>query len=276
MRNFWVGILVFAAGCGFAKAAETPKQDVLPTDRMGVMKPVSISYRKIAASFGPVETSLDVFGEIAQEPERVFHIVAPQSGTLKGVYFKADDLIEKGDLLASVSGPNGRAAEIRSTSHGILLSTYAKPGDVVDTVTSIMSIGEMDAMRATFNVFEKDLAKIKIGEKVFVESLAYPGKNFEGRVDFIAPQVDEETRAVKVRATIDNREEHLLRLGMFVKGRILIPSDHPVLKIPNEAIQTIDGREIVFLPVDTGEIIVREVRPGRRGARETEIDSGLK
>ena len=162
-----------------------------------------------------------------------------------------------------------------SPGHGIVLAQYAKEGDLVDTLTSIMTIANPDLLRTSFNVYEKDLAGIEVGQKVLVKTIAYPNKEFEGEIGFISPSVDEKTRAVKIRVNVKN-EEHLLKFGMFVTGEILVPISEEVLTLPHSAIQTIEGKSVVFVPKkdEANEFVMKEVPLGRRTADQIEILSG--
>jgi Cu(I)/Ag(I) efflux system membrane fusion protein len=139
-----------------------------------------------------------------------------------------------------------------------------------------MTIANPDILRASFNVYEKDLAGIKLGQKVLVKSIAYPDRIFEGEIVFISPAVDENTRAIKIRVDVKN-EEHLLKFGMFVTGDIVVPVSEPVLTIPEVAIQEIEDVPVVFVPSkeEKDEFNVQKVKPGQTVEEQVEILSGL-
>ncbi len=224
----------------------------------------------------PLTSSVEVVGEIAQETESVVHITPSQPGTLKSISVKLGEVVEEGTLLCTIVTREGMELEIASSSHGIVLAQYAKEGDAVDTITSMMTIANPDLLRASFNVYEKDLAGIQVGQKVVVQSIAYPEKEFEGEVVFISPSVDEKTRAVKIRVNVKN-EEHLLKFGMFVTGEILVPISEEVLTLPHSALQTIEGKSVVFVvnKDEPNEFVMKEVPLGRKTSQQIEILGGL-
>jgi cobalt-zinc-cadmium efflux system membrane fusion protein len=99
---------------------------------------------------------------------------------------------------------------------------------------------------------------------------------FEGEIVFISPAVDPNTRTVKIRVNVKN-EEHLLKFGMFVSGKIQVPVSDETLVLPEEAIQEIEGQKVVFVPApdEVDEFLVRPVRTGQKTKEIVEILDGL-
>jgi len=224
----------------------------------------------------PLVSLIRVTGEIAQETENVKHVTPPQSGTLKVFKVNVGEVVEAGTSLCLVTTREGTDVEIKSPIHGIVMAQYLKEGDSVDTISSILTIANPDILRAGFNVYEKDLAGIQIGQKVVLESIAYPDKKFEGEILFISPQVDPETRAIKVRVDVKN-EEHLLKFGMFVTGKIVVPLSGEGLVIPEAAVQDIKGQPSAFVPQanEPDAFLIRPVKVGRKIEEQIEILEGL-
>ena len=224
----------------------------------------------------PLQSVLEVVGEIAQETENVIHVTSPEPGILKTLMPKLGEVVEKGTPLCVIQTKTVPALEIPSPIHGIVLAQYLKMGDAVDSLTSIMTIANPDLLRASFNVYEKDLSGIKMGQKVSVKSIAYPSKAFEGEIVFISLSVDEKTRTIKIRVDVKN-DDHLLKFGMFVTGQINIPMSEPVLTLPESALQNIKGKLTAFIPKEDvpGEFLMKEVRVGRTVDEQVEILDGL-
>jgi cobalt-zinc-cadmium efflux system membrane fusion protein len=215
-------------------------------------------------------------GDIAQDTENVTHIIAPAAGTLQSMKVKVGDVVDQGTPLAQVLTNEGNIIEIVSPSHGIVMAQYAKDNESVDVISSLVTIANPDLLRASFNVYEKDLAGIKAGLRVIVKSMAYPDKEFEGELVFISPQVDVKTRAIRVRANVKN-EEHLLKFGMYVTGTILVPISEESLLLPEEAVQDMKGETVVFVPHpgENEEFQIREVSIGRKMPGFVEVLEGL-
>jgi len=109
---------------------------------------------------------------------------------------------------------------------------------------------------------------------VIAQSVAYPGKEFEGEIVFISPRVDVKTRTIKIRVNVENKD-HLLKFGMFVTGKIVVTSDKEILVVPEGALATLNDTTVVFVPMGEDEFAVRSVVTGRTSGGLTEIRQGL-
>jgi membrane fusion protein, multidrug efflux system len=161
-------------------------------------------------------------------------------------------LIAKKRITAPFDGQLG----IRLTDVG----EYLAPG------SQIVPLDALDPIFVDYALPERHLPKIKVGKQVVVKVAAYPGRTFEGTISAINPGVEEKTRTVKVRATLDN-PDHLLRPGMFAEVATLLPAQDKLLTLPRTAItfapygdsvfviQEKDGQKVVQRqPVTTGEV----------------------
>ncbi len=225
----------------------------------------------------PFQTFIETSGEIAKETENMVHVTSPESGILKNYLKEIGETVEKEAPLATVATRNGKALQLLSSGHGVIMAQYVKPGDAVDNLTSIMTVADPDLLRASFNVYEKDIGLIKTGQKVIVLSSAYPNNEFAGEMVFISPSVDDATRTIKIRVNVKN-EDHLLKFGMFVTGKIEVTSGDLVLVLPHDAIQTIEGKTIAFVQDENepNEFQMREIKIGRQSDNQVEVLSGLK
>jgi multidrug efflux pump subunit AcrA (membrane-fusion protein) len=277
-----LGLVFLVAGCGQKKDAghaESGHHDEHQEAEVVHLSQASqklIGLEMAEAKKAPLHTTIDVVGEIAQETENVAHVTAPEAGRLKAYLVGLGEVVEADTPLLTIETKAGAELEVQSPKHGIVLAEYLKPGDRVDNLTSILTVADPDMLRASFNVYEKDLAGIKMGQKVAVSSVAYPDKKFEGEIVFISPAVDPNTRTVKIRVNVSN-EEHLLKFGMFVTGKIQVPVSEETLVIPDEAVQEVKGQSVVFIPdVDEpDEFMVRPIRIGRKTQELVEVMDGL-
>lgn len=275
-----ISVLPGCGGCG--KQEEKHKSEHEEHQEEGeAVHLKEVSQKMIGLEFVKVEkrpmfSSLKVSGEIAQETEHVAYLTPPEPGILKSHLKQIGETVDKGTPLCAIQTKTGETLELPSPSHGIVLAQYLKPGDKVDTLTSIMTIANPDVLRVSFNVYEKDIAGIKMGQKVIVESVAYANKEFDGKIVFISPAVDTETRTIKIRVDVKN-EDHLLKFGMFVTGKILAPISDETLVIPQEAIQEVKGQNVVFMPKENeaDEFLVKEVKTGLASEGKVQVLMGL-
>lgn len=217
---------------------------------------------------------LKVYGQIARDTENYSHINFTGDGIVEKLSVRLGDIVDEGDNLLVVRQKDGGLHTITSPSHGTVVSIYVKSGDKVDRLKSLMSLVDMDLLRATIDVYEKDLRFIQIGQNVEFKSIAYPDKIFYGKVVFISPEIDEGSKSIKVRVDVENHD-HLLKLGMSVSGEVIYHSDKDVLVVPRGAVQTLNDETVVFILAEGDEIHAQEVITGHAFEQLIVIKSGL-
>jgi membrane fusion protein, heavy metal efflux system len=113
----------------------------------------------------------------------------------------------------------------------------------------LFTIGELDRVWVLGDLYEMDFARVKVGTPATVSVVAFPGKVFNGAVDWVAGSLDPNTRTAKVRCSFDN-PEHLLRPNMYATVQISVDREN-TLAIPRNAVLRVGDDRIVFL--ETGE-----------------------
>ena len=148
----------------------------------------------------------------------------------------------------------------------VSLGGLVNPGGVITT------LDDLSTVKLDFAVPELFLSSLKPGLTIEAQSSAYPGAIFKGRVDSVDTRVDPTTRAIVVRALIDNRDSRL-RPGMFMTLQ-LVRSEGEALMLPETAVVPEDSRHFVFVVVDA-HAKKREVVLGRRRPGEVEVLKGI-
>ena len=156
---------------------------------------------------------------------------------------------------------------------GKIIENNAVLGAMVDQETEILTLLNPQILVVDAEIYEKDIAKIRIGQQVEVMVPAYPGENFEGKVSYISDILNEETRTIKVRAEVENRE-YKLKPGMFADVTIYLNHQIQALVLPREAILDERDEYIVFLQRD-GKYLPTVVILGNREGNFVEILSGI-
>jgi membrane fusion protein, heavy metal efflux system len=115
----------------------------------------------------------------------------------------------------------------------------------------LFTIGELDRVWVLSNVYEMDFARVKVGTAAVVTVVAYPGKEFKGRVDWVSGALDPNTRTATVRCTFDNPDK-LLRPMMYATARISV-DQKSALAIPRNALLRLGSSKVVFTDVGESE-----------------------
>lgn len=157
---------------------------------------------------------------------------------------------------------------------GRIIEIKVVPGEMVDQTKDMLVILDPRILWVDAEIFEKDIARVKLGQKVEITVPAYPEKIFTGKVIYIGDVLKEETRTITVRTEVDN-PGLLLKPGMFATLKINLNGERPVLAIPEAAVCDQDGEKFVFVP--RGEDFeLRKVVVGSRQDGFYEVISGLK
>ena len=162
---------------------------------------------------------------------------------------------------------------------GRVIDRKVTPGSLVEALQPLLTIADLSSLWVFLQAYEKDLPLLREGLPVVIRTEAYPQDTFSGRVDFIGSVMDTATRTVKVRATVKNGDEKL-RPGMFVKAQVNVArpqgETREVLAVPQSALQTLEGRTVVFVKTGPGVFTRRLVETGHTFDGNVEILSGVK
>jgi membrane fusion protein, multidrug efflux system len=172
---------------------------------------------------------------------------------------------------------------VRAPFDGELGVRHVEVGQYLTAGTQIVTLTDLSQLYSNFTVTEKDSGNLKVGQTVRVGVDAYPGRNFEGKINAIEPQIATDTRNIRVQATIDN-PDHILKPGMFTTVTVMLPDKPAVVTVPETAVDYTLYGDSVFLITEKKEddgktslTVVRTfVRIGNRINGRAEILSGLK
>jgi membrane fusion protein, heavy metal efflux system len=146
---------------------------------------------------------------------------------------------------------------------GVITNRSANPGQVVGMGEELFVVTDLSDVWAVGDLYERDFQHVRLGSEATLTTLAYPDLTIQGPVTYIDPRVDPQTRTAKVRVEVRNPEGHL-RLGMYVTLTFSTPAGARVVAVPRAAVQTIGGRQVVFVaaPDEEGKFIQRSVELG--------------
>lgn len=163
---------------------------------------------------------------------------------------------------------------IYSPVSGYVTERTALPNMYVQPDTKLYTVADLSSVWVNAQVFQNDIGKVKPRDPAEVTVDAYPGKTFRGRADQVLPQVDMNTRTVRVRLVFPN-PGLLLKPGMFVNVNLKIPMGR-ALVVPASAVLQSGTREIVFLDRGNGSLDPVNVELGTRYQDSFEVLKGLK
>lgn len=143
-----------------------------------------------------------------------------------------------------------------------------------DAGGKLMTIVNDSRVFATANIYEKDLDRVKIGQKITLKVASIPERSFSGRISRVGTTVEGETRVLPVQAEINNTGG-MLKPGMFAELEIFTQqASKEVLAIPVSAVVDVNGKKLVY--VQTGNAYQKvEVTLGQTSKNMVEVKTGL-
>ncbi len=179
------------------------------------------------------------------------------------------------DELARLDSSNTARAElwVRSPFTGYVLEKNVVSGQFIGPDQSLFTVADLRKVWILADVYEQDLAAIRVGQTAHLATAAFPDETFEGVVSFVYPSLSEQTRTMKVRIEIANPDFHL-RPGMYAE----IDVDRPTiatLAIPADAVMDGGNLQYAFVVHNGTHFEPRLLKVGRHANDWIEILSGL-
>lgn len=162
-------------------------------------------------------------------------------------------------------------ATVTSPISGVVIERTAEVGVMAMPSAPLFTIAQAGPLELQVSVPEQELAALKVGAPVVVESAAFPGQTFSGKVREVSPAVDPQTR--QIRAKIDLGTSNVLKVGMFVRGTIQTESRQSLV-LPTAAIQAEGAQAFVYID-ENGKAKRVNIQTGIRDGSKVEVVSGL-
>ncbi len=205
--------------------------------------------------------------QTAKELAREKELYAAQAGPLRDLeaaraaYAQALAEEERAEQKLRLLMKQARASHVSqvfplvSPIDGEVLARQINPGLDVQgqfsggATQELYTIGREEKLWVLADVYEQDLSRVKVGAPVEVTTVAYPGRVFPGKIDWIAGELDPVQRTAAVRCTLAN-PDHLLKAQMYATVT-LSTEGHRALAIPREALLHFGDKQMV-IGVDPG------------------------
>jgi membrane fusion protein, heavy metal efflux system len=176
-------------------------------------------------------------------------------------------------------GPGREVSAVTTVSAplaGVVTERAANTGLNVNTTAKLFTIVDLSTVWVVADLYEKDFSRVRVGTNASVTTKAFPDTVLHGKVSYIDPQVNPETRTAKLRVELSNPKQEL-RLEMFADVSIDGAGPAAVAMIPRTAVQNVGDRTVVYLadPKQPGRFIEREVRLGERSGSGVAVLSGV-
>ena len=157
---------------------------------------------------------------------------------------------------------------------GVIAHLGVREGIFVTPATEVMSIAEFDRVWVLAEVFERQSAWVRPGQRATVELDYLPGESWHGTVDYVYPELDPKTRTLKVRLRFDNEAE-MLRPNMFARITIYGDGVGNAVHVPREALIRGGAVDRVVIAIGDGRFRVQPVELGIESGDRVAISKGV-
>jgi len=234
-------------------------------------KAAGIRSQPVAA--GTIADEHDVQGLLAPMDGRMAQVTARFPGPVRTLHANVGDQVRAGQVLATIdSNLSLSRYSLAAPISGTVLSKQVQQGSVAGEGQVLFELGDLSRLWVDLHIFGNDTQHITAGVPVTVTRMT-DGISQATQLERVLPGTATASQSTVARATVDNRDG-LWRPGAAVRARIVVASTPAALVIPLGALQTMDGKDVVFVR-QGDEYHMREVRLGARDARQVAVVAGL-
>jgi cobalt-zinc-cadmium efflux system membrane fusion protein len=171
--------------------------------------------------------------------------------------------------------PSSALIPVLAPISGEVVERLVQPGQVVQAgQTQAFTISDLSTVWVLANVYQADLAYVRNGDDVVVETDAYPDK-FHGRISYVSPALDPSTRTLQARILVDNPGEKLKR-DMYCTVTVTAGVLSNVIAVPNSSVLRDDNNQpFVYIATGANQFGRRDVDLGQSQNGQTQITKGI-
>jgi multidrug efflux pump subunit AcrA (membrane-fusion protein) len=166
------------------------------------------------------------------------------------------------------------ALTYRSPVSGTVVQKSVVEGQYVQEGTDLYLLADLSSVWLVAQVYEFELGRLRSGQPVTATVAAFPEREFSGRVVFIEPTLERETRTARIRVVLPNPRGEL-KPGMFADARLALPLGER-LSVPRSAVIDTGTRQVVYVETAPGTFTPREVKLGAAAGDRREVLEGLR
>ncbi|MBT8042636.1 MAG: efflux RND transporter periplasmic adaptor subunit [Pontiella sp.] len=211
--------------------------------------------------------------EIKLNGDRTAGVSPRFDSIVRQVFAEIGDAVSKGDVLASLENRATMAVyTVSAPFDGVIITKRLAVGETADAGQLLYEVADLSTVWADISIFPRYQHLVRKG--IPVTFIAHDGHTAKGTVKYISPIISHETRTFTARCVLEGADEDFSP-GAFVRAQINLETAEVPVAVPVEAVQSVDGEKVVFIPDEHGFQTVA-VEPGLADQRYVEIRRGLK
>ena len=172
------------------------------------------------------------------------------------------------------TGAVQRTLTLRAPVGGVVVDKGVLAGQRIMAGETLYRVADLSVVWIEGEVFEQDLAAVRTGLPVRAEFEAFPGERWNGRITYVYPTLNPETRTARVRVELANPGGRL-KPGMYATFLFTSTGRGDVLSVPRSAVLSTGERSLVFVRREDGRLEPRTVRVGGAAGDRVQVLAGL-
>lgn len=239
---------------------------------MSDVKVAAAGIELVKAGHGELRESFRLNGIIQANQEALVQVTPRFPGIVRELRKRLGDAVAKGDVLAMVeSNQSLTTFDLRAPIGGTIIERQAALGEYVSEQKPAFIVANLSTVWIDFSVYKRDFSRVRVGDAVVVD-VEDGGPSIETKIAYVSPLGASDTQSALARAVVAN--DGRLRPGLFVTGRLLLAAKPVDIAIKLSALQTVEGRTVVFVR-NGDKFDVRDVELGNRDEENVEVLFGL-
>ncbi len=216
--------------------------------------------------------TLPLYGSIQANAERVRSVSARFPGVVRSLKKSVGDEVRSGEVLATIeSNESLQTYQLTAPIGGVVTARNVNPGETA-AESPVFVITDLSTVWADLSVFPRDAPKLRIGQTVRVNSTEGSIAS-DGRVVHVSAVGSLGSQSVTARVLLENNPRRWTP-GLYVTGEVVLGESPVPVAVKNAALQTLDGRTVVFVPTEPG-FVPRPIETGKTDGEWTEVVRGL-
>jgi len=194
----------------------------------------------------------------------------------------AEQLVSQTKAALDMAVVNLDGISLKAPTDGVILAINGKPGENATSASSqsgaLIVMTDSDLIYLDADVFEDDVSKVQIGQKVDIDFNAMPGESLSGTVSALSSLASTDSSGIvkyKVTIVMDKSDERV-RSGMTASLSLIFEKASGVVTIPNEAVKRVDRTSVVEVKNTDGTTELRKISTGLTDGVRVEVVDGLK
>jgi cobalt-zinc-cadmium efflux system membrane fusion protein len=211
-------------------------------------------------------------GRVQANPNRMSRVRPRFAGVVKKVHVELGESVKAGDVLATVqSNESLQNYNIKAPIAGLIVKRDVQVGEATGEIPLFVIIDHSDVW-VELDIFVRDLAQVKKGQRVIVETLD-ANSQITANIDWVSPLTSHASQSVRARLTVSNKDG-IFRPGQFIRGHVTIAKHEVALAVKQSALQSFRDFQVVYARFDD-VYEVRMLELGRRNRDWVEVLGGI-